>query len=353
MQGPPLPWKLRALLSFICGIHRSELSACIQSFSFFMASLPFPADESGEHNYKIVRKIGEGAFGVTLLVLHEPTGLFVCMKKVGLQGCDDDAFPACVWREIKALEMVDHAHVAHVKDWFVSGTNICLISDLMRCDLSFMLKSRVDRPSEALVKTWFYQLLSGLHHLHSLNIVHRDLKPSNLLLHSNGSLLISDFGLCRPCPPQDAPQAVSSPRAATRWYRAPEHLLGMRRHPPSCDVWSCGCILSEMFTLQPLFPGESDIDQLARIASRIGPIDATSWSSIVQVPLRLFAPRHICASFYILHQAPDYGKVSFVAKPVDASAGRPLDLLSLMPSTPRLLLSEMSVLHHLSFTLFL
>lgn len=314
-----------------------------------MSSLPFPADESGEHNYKIVRKIGEGAFGVTLLVLHQPTGLFVCMKKVGLQGCDDDAFPACVWREIKALEMADHPHVANLRDWFVSGTTICIVSDLMRCDLCFLLKSLAHRPSEALVKTWFHQLLSGLHHLHSLNIVHRDLKPSNVLLHPNGSLLISDFGLCRPSPPQHAPQAVSSPRAATRWYRAPEHLLGMKHHPPSCDVWSCGCILAEMFMLQPLFPGDTDIDQLARITSRIGPIDATSWPSIAQVPHRLSAPLLVC---HTPRQAPDYGKFSFLAKPPHASAGRPLDLLSLIPSTPRLLLLEMSVLRF-SFTLLL
>jgi serine/threonine protein kinase len=247
------------------------------------SSLPFPADASGEGRYKVVRKIGEGAFGVTLLALHEPSGSFVCMKKVGLQGCDDDAFPAPVWREIKALEEADHPHVASLRDWFVSGSTICLISDLMQCDLSSLLKSFEYRPSEALVKTWFYQLLSGLHHLHSMNIVHRDLKPSNILVHPNGSLLISDFGLCRPCPPHNAPQAVSSPRAATRWYRPPEHLLGMKHAPPSCDVWSCGCILAEMFTLQPIFPGDTDIDQLARITSRIGAIDASSWPSVVQV----------------------------------------------------------------------
>ncbi len=242
---------------------------------------------------------------MTLLALHEPTGLFVCMKKVGLQGCDDDAFPAPVWREIKALEEADHHHVASLRDWFVSGTTICLISDLMRCDLSSLLKALPLSPSEALVKSWFHQLLCGLHHLHSLNIVHRDLKPSNILVHPNGSLLISDFGLCRPCPSHDAPQAVSSPRAATRWYRAPEHLLGMKHAPPSCDVWSCGCILAEMFTLQPLFPGDTDIDQLARITSRIGPIDATSWPSVTQVcipPLHTAcSPRFIlCVMFEML-----------------------------------------------------
>ena len=274
-----------------------------------MSLLPFPADESGDDRYKIVRKIGEGAFGVTLLALHEPSGLFVCMKKVGLQGCDDDAFPASVWREIKALEEADHPHVASVRDWFVSGTTVCIVSDLMRCDLSALLKSLESRPSEALVKTWFHQLLSGLHHLHSLNIVHRDLKPSNILVHPTGSLLISDFGLCRPCPPQ--------------------------HHP--------------MFTLQPLFPGDTDIDQLARITSRIGAIDASSWPSVTQVFLPS-AHALVCLSFahsrVILtlgDQAPDYGKVSFAPKPLDASAGQPLDLLSLMPSTPRLLLFEMSV----------
>jgi serine/threonine protein kinase len=254
-----------------------------------------------------------------------------------------------VWREIKALEEADHPHVASVRDWFVSGTTVCIVSDLMRCDLSVLLKSLESRPSEALVKTWFHQLLSGLHHLHSLNIVHRDLKPSNILVHPNGSLLISDFGLCRPCPPQHHPQAVSSPRAATRWYRAPEHLLGVKRAPPSCDVWACGCILAEMFTLQPLFPGDTDIDQLARITSRIGAIDASSWPSVTQVflpsahALVRLSFAHSRAILTLGDQAPDYGKVSFAPKPMDACAGQPLDLLSLMPSTPRLLLFEMSV----------
>ena len=311
-----------------------------------MSSLPFPADASGEHHYQIVRKIGEGAFGVTLLALHEPSGFFVCMKRVGLQGCDDDAFPASVWREIKALEEADHPHVASLRDWFVSGTTICLISELMRCDLCSLLKSFECRPSEALVKTWFQQLLSGLYHLHAMNIVHRDLKPSNILLHPNGSLVISDFGLCRPCPPRSGPQAVSSPRAATRWYRPPEHLLGMKHAPPSCDVWSCGCILAEMFILQPLLPGDSDIDQLARITSRIGPIDASSWPSVTQVPLsHIMRLSSLCSSTLTpCLQAPDYGKVSFAPKPLDSPAERPLDLLSLMPPTARLLMFEMSVL---------
>jgi serine/threonine protein kinase len=60
-------------------------------------------------------------------------------------------------------------------------------------------------------------------------------------------------------------------------------LLGMKQAPPSCDVWSCGCILAEMFTLQPLFAGETDIDQLARITSVVGAIDTTSWPAVVQV----------------------------------------------------------------------
>ena len=119
------------------------------------------------------------------------------MKRVGLQGCDDDAFPASVWREIKALEEADHPHVASLRDWFVSGTTICLISELMRCDLCSLLKSFECRPSEALVKTWFQQLLSGLHHLHSMNIVHRDLKSDNLLVTDDFSCKVCDFGLAR------------------------------------------------------------------------------------------------------------------------------------------------------------
>jgi len=103
---------------------------------------------------------------------------------------------------------------------------------------------------------FIYQSLRALKAMHSANVLHRDLKPSNLLLNANCDLKVCDFGLARSAASTDDNSGFMTEYVATRWYRAPEIMLTFKEYTKAIDVWSVGCILAEMLSGKPLFPGK-------------------------------------------------------------------------------------------------
>jgi len=119
--------------------------------------------------------------------------------------------------------------------------------------------------------TW--QALKALKYMHSAELLHRDMKPANLLLNSDCLMKVADFGLARSLRDQSLPSdadTVLTDYVATRWYRAPEILLGSTRYSFAVDMWSMGCILAEMLQGKPLFPGASTINQIEKIVELSG-----------------------------------------------------------------------------------
>lgn len=107
--------------------------------------------------------------------------------------------------------------------------------------------------------------------MHSGDLLHRDMKPSNVLLNSDCHVKICDFGLARSiADTEDEKSHVLTDYVATRWYRAPEILLGSSKYTKGVDMWSIGCILGELLGSQPMFPGESTINQLEKIIEVTG-----------------------------------------------------------------------------------
>ena len=104
-----------------------------------------------------------------------------------------------------------------------------------------------------------YQMLKALKYCHSGGLVHRDLKPSNLLLNEECLLKVADFGLARSLRAlkggDQEGASVLTDYVATRWYRAPEIILGSNNYTFAVDMWAVGCIIAEMFIGKPMVPG--------------------------------------------------------------------------------------------------
>ena len=115
-----------------------------------------------------------------------------------------------------------------------------------------------------------YQILKSLKFMHSAELIHRDIKPSNLLLNSDCHAKLCDFGLCRSVSETAGPNPVLTDYVATRWYRAPEILLGSTRYTKAVDIWAVGCILGEQISGRPIFPGTSTMNQLEKIVELVG-----------------------------------------------------------------------------------
>ena len=133
----------------------------------------------------------------------------------------------------------------------------------------------------ALIKSYMFQLLRGMDFCHARGIMHRDLKPQNLLVDRRGVLKLADFGLARAFM---IPMRSYTHEVVTLWYRAPEILLGQKTYSPAVDMWSIGCIFAELVTRRPLWPGDSEIDELFRIFRSMGTPTAETWPGVSELP---------------------------------------------------------------------
>jgi cyclin-dependent kinase 2 len=179
----------------------------------------------------------------------------------------DEGVPATALREISVLKEVQHPNIVALRDVFVSfNGNLYLVFELMECDLKAAL-DRVSRLGTCLPPAWvkwmLYQVLSGTEACHAHRIVHRDLKPQNILFdRTSGVLKLADFGLART---YAVPLRPYTHEVVTLWYRAPEILLGQATYSTAVDIWSAGCIFAEMASGEPMFQGDSEIDQIFKV----------------------------------------------------------------------------------------
>jgi len=251
-----------------------------------------PIDFGDASQYVEVSPIGTGAYGTVYKARDTRLDSFVAMKKVRI-AMTEDGVPANVLREISLLRHLgkyNHPNIVRLLDIcpgpkYEKVMELYLIFEHVDQDLEKFLKNC---PSPGLspekVKDLMWQLLCGVDYLHSHRIVHRDIKPQNTLVTNNGTVKIADFGLARI---YDFNTLLTS-TVVTLWYRAPEVLLGTTYATP-VDIWSCGCILAELISRKPLFPGMNESDQLSRIFGILGTPGDQEWPSDTDVLRENFA----------------------------------------------------------------
>lgn len=156
-----------------------------------------------------------------------------------------------------------------------------MVFEYMDHDLTGLMDTPTVRFTEAQVKCYMAQLLNGLEYCHRHEVLHRDIKGSNLLIDNNGNLKIADFGLARSY--GEAGRRYTN-HVITLWYRPPELLLGANKYGPSVDMWSVGCLLAELLTRKPLFPGKAEAEQLDLIFQVMGSPNEKVWPGWRDLP---------------------------------------------------------------------
>mmetsp|Transcript_28870 Transcript_28870/g.72658 ORF Transcript_28870/g.72658 Transcript_28870/m.72658 type:complete len:507 (-) Transcript_28870:476-1996(-) len=220
-------------------------------------------------SYTTERVVGNGSFGVVFQAVVVSTGEVVAIKKV----LQDKRFKN---RELQIMRLLNHCNVVTLKNSFYTNGEkpdevyLNLVLEFVP-ETVYRVARQYSKLKQAIpmiyVKLYMYQLCRALAYIHSHGICHRDIKPQNLLLDpSTGILKLCDFGSAKIL-------VKGEPNVSyicSRYYRAPELIFGATNYTTAIDVWSMGCVMAELLLGQPLFPGDSGVDQLVEIIKVLG-----------------------------------------------------------------------------------
>lgn len=231
--------------------------------------------------FEKVDKIGEGTYGVVYKARNRENGALIALKKIRLEH-EDEGVPSTAIREISLLKELQHPNIVQLEDVVHNDCSLYLVFEYLDLDLKRYMDDNASELTPGRVQSYLKQLLLGIAYCHSHRVLHRDLKPQNLLIdRNNNALKLADFGLARAF---GIPIRTYTHEVVTLWYRAPEILLGSKHYSTPVDVWSIGCIFSEMSNQRPLFPGDSEIDQLYKIFQMLGTPDEENWPEVSHLP---------------------------------------------------------------------
>lgn len=177
------------------------------------------------------------------------------------------------------MKKLSHANVVKLKEVIRENDILYFVFEYMQENLYQMVKDRETHFPEITVKSILFQVMSGLAFMHRHGFFHRDLKPENILCSGPDVIKIADFGLAR----EIRSRPPYTDYVSTRWYRAPEVLLHSTRYSSAIDLWAVGCIMAELYTFRPLFPGSSEVDQLFKICSVLGTPEKNDWAEGYQL----------------------------------------------------------------------
>ncbi|XP_073445259.1 serine/threonine-protein kinase ICK isoform X2 [Dendrobates tinctorius] len=223
------------------------------------------------NRYTTIKQLGDGTYGSVLLARTTESGELVAIKKMKRKFYSWDE---CInLRELKSLRKLNHANVIKLKEVVRENDHLYFVFEYMKENLYQLMKDRNKLFPESTIRNIMYQILQGLSFIHKYGFFHRDLKPENLLCMGPELVKIADFGLAR----ETRSRPPYTDYVSTRWYRAPEVLLRSTSYSSPIDIWAVGCIMAEIYTLRPLFPGSSEIDTIFRICQVLGTPKKNDW----------------------------------------------------------------------------
>ncbi|KAM5570825.1 protein IMPAIRED IN BABA-INDUCED STERILITY 1 [Rosa sericea] len=240
--------------------------------------------------FEKLEKIGQGTYSSVFRARDLETGKLVALKKVRFDNFEPESVRFMA-REILILRRLDHPNVIKLEGLITSrlSCSIYLVFEYMEHDITGLLSNPDIKFSEAQIKCYMKQLLSGLEHCHSRGVMHRDIKGSNLLVNNEGILKMADFGLANFCD-SGHKQPLTS-RVVTLWYRPPELLLGSTAYGAYIDLWSVGCAFAELLVGKPVLQGRTEVEQLHKIFKLCGSPPEEYWKKSKLPHATLFKPQ--------------------------------------------------------------
>jgi len=281
-------------------------------------------DKHITRKYEIQQKLGKGAYAVVFKAIDKKTKETVAIKKI-FDAFQNQTDAQRTFREIAYLLMLQgvqcfnsssdgasksasassgiaHPNIIKLRNFHKAENDkdVYLVFDFMETDLHAVVRANILEPVHK--QFIVYQSLKALKYCHTANLLHRDLKPSNLLLNEDCVLKVADFGLARALHEIESmkePAGTLTDYVATRWYRAPEILLGSTSYTKAVDVWAMGCIIAEMFIGKPLLAGTSTTNQIERIIEVTGVPDSGTIESMKSkyAAMMLKEPVNLVAKF--------------------------------------------------------
>jgi len=222
------------------------------------------------NKYDVLGVVGEGAYGVVLKCRNKDTGEVVAIKKFK-ESEEDEVVRKTTLREVKLLRIMRHENIVQLKEAFRRKGKLYLVFEFVEKSMLDILEAHPNGVDTDTVRVLTCQLSRAIDYCHQHDVIHRDVKPENLLINPvDNALRLCDFGFARFM--SGNPDSPLTDYVATRWYRAPELLLGSTKYGKDVDIWALGCIMGELTDGQPLFAGESEVDQLFVIQKVLGPL---------------------------------------------------------------------------------
>ncbi|NWU52214.1 MAK kinase, partial [Dromas ardeola] len=223
------------------------------------------------NRYTIMKQLGDGTYGSVLMGKSNESGELVAIKRMKRKFYSWDE---CMnLREVKSLKKLNHANVIKLKEVIRENDHLYFVFEYMKENLYQLMKDRNKLFPESAIRNMMYQILQGLAFIHKHGFFHRDMKPENLLCIGPELVKIADFGLAR----ELRSQPPYTDYVSTRWYRAPEVLLRSSIYSSPIDMWAVGSIMAELYTLRPLFPGTSEVDEIFKICQVLGTPKKSEW----------------------------------------------------------------------------
>ncbi|KAL1006389.1 hypothetical protein UPYG_G00071760 [Umbra pygmaea] len=223
------------------------------------------------NRYTQLKQLGDGTYGSVLMGKSNESGELVAIKRMKRKFY---SWEECMnLREVKSLKKLNHANVVKLKEVIRENDHLYFVFEYMKENLYQLMKDRNKLFPESVIRNISFQILQGLSFIHKHGFFHRDMKPENLLCMGPELVKIADFGLAR----EIRSRPPYTDYVSTRWYRAPEVLLRSSIYSSPIDMWALGCIMAELYTLRPLFPGNSEVDEIFKICQVLGTVKKLDW----------------------------------------------------------------------------